>query len=225
MGGLHIEMNLLALLGHWLEGSGWVCIMASANVTTEGRALGLQKGSHTTRGQWAHQITAAALFTLLSQAFADYHRNTPADEQMHFDQWCKQMASEHPQFNYWYITLRLEIIFLQFMRSQREGNFSLYVESLGKIIPCKGLVGLRRHLSWRPHTVHEWLLCHSKIMSQILMFSSWSSSRATECNGEGWRWCDRHNWKWNRTAAMDGWWTRVGKAIEWIWSKKLPAAR
>ena len=43
MGGLHIEMNLLAFLGHWLEGSGWVCIMASANVTTEGRALGLQK--------------------------------------------------------------------------------------------------------------------------------------------------------------------------------------
>ena len=35
--------------------------MASANVTTGGQALGLQKGSHTSRSQWAHQVTAAAL--------------------------------------------------------------------------------------------------------------------------------------------------------------------
>ena len=31
MGGLHIEMALLNVLGDWLEGSGWAAILASAN--------------------------------------------------------------------------------------------------------------------------------------------------------------------------------------------------
>ena len=34
MGGLHIEMNILSLLGEWLGGSGWIHVMTSANVTT-----------------------------------------------------------------------------------------------------------------------------------------------------------------------------------------------
>ena len=63
MGGLHIEMALLNVLGHWLDGSGWVAIMATANVTIEGRADALQSGSHVSRAQWAHQVTAAAYFT------------------------------------------------------------------------------------------------------------------------------------------------------------------
>ena len=47
MGGLHREMALLNVLGNWLDGSGWVAIMAASNVTTEGRADALQSGSHT----------------------------------------------------------------------------------------------------------------------------------------------------------------------------------
>jgi len=38
MGGLHIEMALLSAMGDWLNGSGWVAVMTTANVTTEGRA-------------------------------------------------------------------------------------------------------------------------------------------------------------------------------------------
>ncbi len=81
--------------------------MTSANVTTEGRALGLKKGSHTSRGQWANQVTAAALFILLSRLYAEYCINTPDDEQQQFDEWCKQMASDHPQFDYLYKVLQL----------------------------------------------------------------------------------------------------------------------
>ena len=49
-------MTMLSVIG-----SGWIYEMASANVTTDGQALGLQKGSYTSRSQWAHQVTAAAL--------------------------------------------------------------------------------------------------------------------------------------------------------------------
>ena len=79
MGGLHIEMAMLKLIGDWLDGSRWTYVMTSANVTTEGCAVCLQKGSHTSRGQWAHQVTAAALFIILHRSYADYQLNTPDD--------------------------------------------------------------------------------------------------------------------------------------------------
>ena len=66
----------------------------------------------------------------------EYRSNTPDDEQLHFDVWCKHVVSDHPQFDYWYKVLQLELLFLQFLRSQRQQDFSFsYVESFGKIIP------------------------------------------------------------------------------------------
>ena len=115
MGGLHIEMEMLSVLGGWLDGSGWSYVMTSANVTTEGRALGLQKGSHTSRSQWAHQVTAAALASLLNKSYEEYCNSTPEHEQLNQDDWCKHMLSDHPQFHYWYTVLQLELLFLQFL--------------------------------------------------------------------------------------------------------------
>ena len=48
-GGVYIEMAMLAAIGDWLGGSGWTSVMTTAGVTTERRALGLQKGSHTSK--------------------------------------------------------------------------------------------------------------------------------------------------------------------------------
>ena len=73
MGGLHVDINIVSLLGGWLEGGGWIYITTSANVTTKERAIALQKGSHTTRSQWARQVTAAALFILPRRSYAEYH--------------------------------------------------------------------------------------------------------------------------------------------------------
>ena len=67
----------------------------SANITMEGRVLGLQKGSHTSRGERAHQVTVATLFILLRGSYVEYRSNTPDDEQLHFDEWCKHMTSDH----------------------------------------------------------------------------------------------------------------------------------
>ena len=40
-------MAMLSVIGDQLDGSGWIYAMASANVTTDGQVLGLQRGSHT----------------------------------------------------------------------------------------------------------------------------------------------------------------------------------
>ena len=128
MGGLHIDL---------LEESGRAAFMAFANVTTEGRADTLQSGSHTSRAQWAHRVSAVALFCLQSQAFMAYKDNLEVDNitAKPFHEWCADMESSHPQFFSWGKTLKLEVLFLQFMRSQRDGNFLMYLEALGSIIP------------------------------------------------------------------------------------------
>ena len=110
--------------------------MATANVTTEGRADALQSGSHVSRAQWAHQVTAAALFDLQNQAYTAY-KDTSEEEKLEvksFDDWCADMEINHPQFLYWSKTLKLEILFFQFMRAQRESNFLMYIKALGSII-------------------------------------------------------------------------------------------
>ena len=49
MGGLHIEMAMLKVIGIWLDGSGWSYVMTSANVKTEGRTTGFIKCAHISR--------------------------------------------------------------------------------------------------------------------------------------------------------------------------------
>ena len=101
MGGLHIEMALLSVLGDWLEGSGWKVMLSNADVTTEGRADSLQRGSDTARAQWAHQVSAAALFALQTKAYSAYQEATEApDEVLPFPEWCEEMSTNHPQFYY-----------------------------------------------------------------------------------------------------------------------------
>ena len=62
------------------------------------------------------------------------------------------MASTHPQFDYWQKVLQFEVLFLQFMRSQREQRFMDYVESLGKIIPW--MFALDHYCYTRWMTIH-----------------------------------------------------------------------
>ena len=61
--GLHIEMNILKLLGDWLNGSGWKMALVQAGVTTSERADAISNGSQVTRARYAHQVTAAVLPT------------------------------------------------------------------------------------------------------------------------------------------------------------------
>ena len=49
IGGLHIEMAMIKVIGIWLDGNGWSYVMTSANVTAEGRTAGLVKGAHISR--------------------------------------------------------------------------------------------------------------------------------------------------------------------------------
>ena len=64
LGGLHIEMVVLSMLGKWLDGSGWSGALVEAGITTSGKAKALISASHVKRTRYAHQVTAAFLHIL-----------------------------------------------------------------------------------------------------------------------------------------------------------------
>ena len=90
MGGLHIEMSMLKLIGDWLDKSGWTHVITTENVTTP------ESGSHVSRCHWAHQVTAATLYKVLCISYDEYKETTPDDEHLNFKEWCLQMVSNHP---------------------------------------------------------------------------------------------------------------------------------
>jgi hypothetical protein len=56
----------------------------------------------------------------------------PSDDALStFFEWCITQS----ETLYWSKTISLELLVMQFVRSLREGNFQLYVETLGKLAP------------------------------------------------------------------------------------------
>ena len=128
-------MNLLTLLGDWLSGSGWTTSLVQAGITTAGRAEGMLTGSHVTRTRYIHQVTAGSLKILMDSAYQQYLETDPGNEILTFDKWFEKKCREQPQFKYWATALDLELMVLQFIRSIRERDFQMYIQTLLKIVP------------------------------------------------------------------------------------------
>ena len=120
------------MLGGWLEYRGWIGALVQANVASPGTADSFVKASHITKTRHAHQVTSASLYALLQNA---YVTSTESADSVPFEEWCVQRASDSAQFDYWLKTLSLEILLLLYVRSIREGDFQLYIESLTKLMP------------------------------------------------------------------------------------------
>ena len=73
LGGLHIEMAGLKVIGDWLEDTGWVEALVQAKVASAGTAYSFRKASHVTRTRHAHQVTASSLYILLKKSYMYAH--------------------------------------------------------------------------------------------------------------------------------------------------------
>ncbi|KAE8742548.1 hypothetical protein FOCC_FOCC011900 [Frankliniella occidentalis] len=135
MGGLHIEMAALRVVGDWLDGSGWVSALLQAEVTTEGRAESLINAGHVTRTRYALQVTVVALFALQKKAYAEYCEQESDEFLMSFEDWRTSRANEIPHFRYWNTAMTLCQLVLQLVRAQRTAHFDLYVTSLRQLVP------------------------------------------------------------------------------------------
>ncbi len=134
LGGLHIEMAGLCVLGDWLEDTGWVEALVQAKVASAGTANSFLKACHVTRTRHAHQVTASCLYILLKKSYMHYLGSLqPGTQPERLDDWCTRCKREIPQFQFWYTTLQLELLVLSYIKSLRTANFSLYVDSLTKL--------------------------------------------------------------------------------------------
>eukprot|EP00745_Piridium_sociabile_P003240 TRINITY_DN11945_c0_g1_i1.p1 TRINITY_DN11945_c0_g1~~TRINITY_DN11945_c0_g1_i1.p1 ORF type:complete len:368 (-),score=62.14 TRINITY_DN11945_c0_g1_i1:49-1152(-) len=129
LGGLHTEMAFLKALGNLLRDSGWTDTLVEANIASTGTADSFINASHVTKTRRAHQFSACALYSLITKAYKTYvvsaHRYI-----LLFDDRQVSMAEKSPTFHFWCLILQLELLLLVFVSSLRDGNFSLYVQSL-----------------------------------------------------------------------------------------------
>ena len=161
-GGLHtcIEMAILKVLGDWLDGSGWIGALVQANIASSGTADSFIKVNHVTKTRHAHQVTAASINILLHRAYFEYrskleHATPPETNILSLDEWCKIQRQKHIQFEFWLKTLSIELIMLLYVRSIREGNFQLYLESLAKIVPWMFALDHTHYARWLPVHIRD----------------------------------------------------------------------
>lgn len=123
----------MQVLGNWLEESGWTTALVTANIASPGIAGSFVHATHVTRTRNAHQVTVATLYELLDEAYDEY--SASEGNPISFKQWYEQRAKESVHFDFWLKTLDMEISMLLYVRSLREGDFQLYVQSLEQLIP------------------------------------------------------------------------------------------
>jgi len=102
------------------------------------------------------QVTAATLYTLLRQAYSKGctpgDGNTTQPDDQVFEEWCTQRAKASVHFDYCLKRLSLEVLLLLYIRSLREGNFELYVESLTQIMPWMFALDHTHYSRWFLYT-------------------------------------------------------------------------
>ena len=79
-------------------------------------------------------MTACALFSAKKTAYQDYVENT-TDVVLAEAHWELQCHQNHPQFKFWDVVLQLELLFFEFVKSLRTGDFTLYVETIELLLP------------------------------------------------------------------------------------------
>ena len=152
MGGLHIEMAALRMIGHWLDSSGWVHCLVQANVSTPGVAESFIHASHVKRTRYAHMVTAASLFVCQQRSYAEACDGFSDSDHVSFEVWRSNRLQASTQFKYWDTVLQMELTVLSFVRSIRERNFSLYTETLQSLLPWFFALDQTHYARWL--TIH-----------------------------------------------------------------------
>jgi len=172
LGGLHIEMATLRLLGHWLNGCGWVQSLTQAGVATSGVAESFINATHVKRTRYAHTVTAAALYICMKQSYTLYCEQQLDNETVDFDEWRAECVNSSVQFRFWNTVLELELLLLAFVRSLTEGNFTLYVDSLQQLAPWFFALDQTNYAGWLSVHLRDMLLLqsnHSNIFKEFMV--------------------------------------------------------
>ena len=159
-GGLHIELAALKTAGDWLAGSGWVEALVQAGIASAGTADSFLRAAHVARTRHAHQVTAATLNILQHHAYDDYAKAADKDQHLSFEEWCQRRIKQCPQFQYWSLVLSLEVCILNFVRSLREADFDMYLNTLWELLPWFFALDHTHYARWIPVHLRDMVSLH-----------------------------------------------------------------
>ena len=87
---------------------------------------------------------------LLYQLLHEAYRTGPAanEDDVVFEDWRVKMEEKSSQFQFWSITLKMELDYLLFLRSIRSGNFELYKFSIRQLLPWMFTLDRYNYAHW-----------------------------------------------------------------------------
>lgn len=72
MGGLHVEMAALKVIGQWLKESGWTEALVEARVTTQGRSQSMLQVSNVSRTRYAYEVKKLVILEFVLLVLLDH---------------------------------------------------------------------------------------------------------------------------------------------------------
>lgn len=157
LGGLHTEMAFLKAIGHVIANSGWCEALVEAKIALAGTADSFLSASHVTRTRYAHEVTACALYGLMSKAYSDYMMSVAQtdEEALPYSAWRTKQEEKSSMFHYWSLILDLQMLLLVFVGALRSGNFELYLQSLQKMAPWFFALDHINYARWVSVHIHD----------------------------------------------------------------------
>ena len=150
-----------------------------AEIASSETADSFVKATHVTKTLHAHEVTASCLYPLIRRAYTDYSTSVgpnqnEADEEvaLSFQEWCSRQENKCVHFDYWMKTLLLELLLLVFIRSIREGNFDMYVESLAEIVTWFFALDHTHYSRWLSVHIRDMMMLSEKQPGVLTAFKA-----------------------------------------------------
>ena len=89
------------------------------------------------------------------------------------------MVEKSPTFQYWDTVLNMELLGLIFIRSHREGNFPLYVESLKALVPLFFALNHHNYARWIPIHIRDIESLPAPTLKEVDEHSHWVIHKTT----------------------------------------------
>ena len=169
-------MAMWKTFGNYMQNSGWTTALTQAGVASSGTATSFLRCCHLTRTRQAHQVTALALAKLQHDAFLSTQQGHTKEAK---EVWRQDMIKSSPTFHYWDTVLHLELLGLIFIRSHRDKNFPLYVESLKALVPWFFALDHPNYSRWIPMHIRDMESLPPSISEEFLQQGHWVISKTT----------------------------------------------
>ena len=112
--------------------------------TSETAALSFLSASNAMRTRYAHQVTLVVLDRLIKQAHEERGHQGPLED------WLSDFEKESPTAAFWILIRRYQILIFMFIRSHRENQFKLMLDTLRMLAPLFFAMDHQNYARWIP---------------------------------------------------------------------------